>query len=123
MADLGRALQEINALPTEQRKPWTSILTDVLKNMRFGHPKGDQPDACVNFGAGFFHGTTPSTPGAEFTIAHGFGRVPYLAFPVLRLDAVGSRIVPLTVTRAADDKRVYLSSTIADAPICLVVEG
>lgn len=123
MADLGRALLEINALPADQRKTWTSILTDILKNMRFGHPKGDQPDPCVNLGAGFFHGTTPNTPGDEFTIAHGFGRVPYLAMPVLRLDAVGSRTVPLTVTRAADDKRLYLSSTIANAPVCLVVEG
>jgi hypothetical protein len=26
----------------------------ILKDMRFGHPGGEQPDPCMNFGAGFF---------------------------------------------------------------------
>lgn len=76
-----------------------------------------------NVGGGFFHVTTHATPGSEFTIPHGFGRIPYLLLPVLPLDVVGSQLVPLTVNRAADDKRIYLTSSVASAPITVAVEG
>lgn len=123
MADLGTIEQEINSLPAAIRPTMLRIFRAFMKDMRFGHPKGEQPDPMTNFGGGFFHGTTPSTPGDEFTIAHGFGRTPYLAFPALRLDAVGSSVVPLTVSRVADDRRVYFTSTEADAPVTLIIEG
>lgn len=123
MAALGAIESEIKSLPVEMRATMLRIFRSFLKDIRFGHPTGDVPDPLVNMAGGFFHGTTPSTPGVEFSIAHGFGRVPYLAVPILRLDAVGSSIVPLTVSRAADDKRLYFTSTIADAPISLSVEG
>lgn len=123
MADLGFVLSEVKSLPEAERPTFTRIFTNILKEMRFGHPVGEQPDACVNFGGGFFHGTTPATPGDEFSITHGFGRVPYLAIPLLLLDTVGSSVVPLTVSRAADDKRVYFTATIASAPISVYIEG
>ncbi len=123
MSDLGSVESEINSLPVELRPTFLRIFRSILKDMRFGHPNGSGTDPCLNFGAGFFHGTTPSSPGDEFTIAHGFGRTPYLASPVLLLDTVGSSMVPLTVSRVADDKRVYFTSTIADAPVSLVIEG
>jgi hypothetical protein len=107
----------------EQRATMLRIFRAFLKDIRFGHPTGDVPDPTLNMAGGFYHGTTPSTPGTEFTIAHGFGRVPYLAVPVLRLDAVGSSIVPLTVSRVADEKRLYFTSTVASAPVSLAVEG
>jgi len=123
VADLGSLEAELNGLPVEIRATFLRIFRAVLKDMRFGHPKGEQPDPMLNFGGGFFHGTTPASPGDEFTIAHGFGRVPYLAFPVLMLDTVGSSVVPVTVSRAADNKRLYFTSTIASAPVTLGVEG
>lgn len=99
------------------------IFRGFLRDIRFGHPTGEQPDPALNMGGAFFHGTTPATPGETFTIAHGFGRVPYLAVPVLMLDAVGSSTVSLTVAREADDKRVYFTSTEASAPISVFIEG
>ncbi len=123
MADLGFVLRELNALPAELRPVFTRILTEVLKQLRFGHPTGAQPDPMTNFGGGFFQGTTGAIAGDEFTIAHGFGRTPYLAWPVLPLDQVGSRVVDLMVTRAADDKRLYLSSATTSAAFSLAVEG
>lgn len=123
MADLGTIEQEINSLPAALRPALLRIFRSILKDIRFGHPNGTQPDPLLNLGGGFFHGVTPATPGDEFTIPHGFGRTPYLAFPILRLDAVGSSVVPLTVSRAADDKRIYLTSTIASTPVSLAVEG
>src|SRR5689334_13953066 len=109
MADLGFFEAEIRSLPADERPTMLRLFRALLKDIRFGHPTGTQPDPMLNIGGGFFHGTTPATPGTEIAIAHGFGRVPYLALPVLRLDAVGSSIVPLTVSRVADDKRLYLT--------------
>lgn len=123
MSDFGAIASEINSLPAELRPVLLRIFQSVVKDGRFGHPKGAQPDPCQNFGAGFFHGTTASVADTEFSITHGFGRTPYLVIPVLPLDTVGARIVPLTVTRAADDKRVYLSSSAESAPVTLYVEG
>lgn len=123
MADLGYLNSIVNTLPQEMRKPILDIVTAIVKDIRFGHPQGEQPDPMTNIGGGFFHGTTPATPGDEFSIEHGFGRIPYLALPVLRLDAVGSSVVPVTVARAADVKRIYLTSTIANAPVSFAVEG
>lgn len=123
MASLSLVQAKLNALPAALRAPMLEIFTAILRDVRFGHPLGEQPDPCTNFGAGFFTATTAAIGGDEFTVTHGFGRVPYLAIPVLPLDSVGSQIVPLTVTRAADDRRIYLSSPTASADICLVVEG
>lgn len=124
MADIGSIRQKLQALPKELRPVLIDVLTEILKtNIRFGHPTGDTNDPCVNMGGAFLHGTTPSSPGDEFTIAHNFGRAPYWAMPGMRLDSVGSSTVPLTVSRAADERRIYLTSTIADAPVSLFVEG
>lgn len=123
MADLGFIETEIKSLPVEMRPTFLRIFRAFLKDIRYGHPTGDQPDPTLNMGGGFFHGTTPATPGDEFTIAHGFGRVPYLAVPILRLDSIGSSVVSLTVSRDADDKRVYFTSTEASTPISVFIEG
>jgi len=67
--------------------------------------------------------TTPSTPDEEFSIVHNIGSIPYNLIPCLPLDTVGAQMVDLTVTRAADIARVYLSSSVADAPITVFVEA
>lgn len=123
MADLGFVEREINALPATLRPVFLRIFQAILKDLRLGHPVREQPDPLTNFGGGFFTGTTAAVANDEFTLAHGFGRTPYLAYPVLCLDTVGSRVLDLQVTRAADDKRIYLSSPIQSADVTIVVEG
>jgi hypothetical protein len=123
MAALGTVENEIKTLPANLQPTMLRIFRAFLRDLRFGHPTGETNDPLVNFGGAFLYGTTPSAPGDTVTIAHGFGRTPYLAIAGLRLDAVGSSIVPLTVQRAADDKRIYLTSTESDAPFTLLVEG
>lgn len=103
------------------RRALKAIFDYVLKNLRFGRP-GDQ-EPTENFQASYVEGTTHNTPGTEFSILHGRGSAPYLVIPVLDVQTVGSQVVPLAVTRAADSKRIYLTSTIADAPVVLYVEG
>lgn len=121
MADLGFVEREIASLPREMRPALTRIFQAVLKGLRIGHPAQGEPS--TNFSAAFYEFTTPATPGDTFTIAHQFGRAPYLAIPVLALDTVNAVVVPLTVQRAADEKRIYLTSSEASATGLLYVEG
>lgn len=114
---------KLQGLPEALRQPLKEIFTELTRNLRYGHPLGEQPDPCMNFAAGFFTGTTAAIANDEFSIAHNFGRVPYLAFPILALDTVGSTTPVLRVTRAADDKRVYLSSPTVNTDLVLVIEG
>ena len=123
MANFGYVTQEINGLPAALRPIFLRIFQSVLKDLRIGHPTGENPDPLENFGGGFYHTTTPSVAGTELSIAHGFGRTPYLLLPVLPLDVQGAQIVPLTVSRVADDRRLYLTSTIINAPISVWIEG
>lgn len=78
-------------------------------------------DKATNFQAYFLQSTTASSTG-EFSIVHGLGRAPYLAIPVLPLDSSGAVLPPLEVSRAADDQRVYLRSTMTNTPFFLLVE-
>lgn len=121
MANLGFLETKINALPKEIRAIVLDLFRSFIRDLRLGHPTDGE--AMENFGGAFYDVTTHATPGSEFTIPHGFGRTPYLLLPVLPLDVQGAQIVPLTVSRIADDKRVYLKSSIASAPITVGLEG
>jgi hypothetical protein len=123
VANLASVEAQINGLPVAMRPLFFQIFRTILRDLRFGHPTFEASDPCENFGAGFFHGTTAAVADTEFSIAHGFGRVPYLVIPVLPLDTVGAQIVPLTVTRVADDKRLYFSSPTQSASVSVYVEG
>lgn len=123
MSSLGLITAKLNGLPENLRQPLLEIFTELTRNMRFGHPLLEQPDPCMNFASGFFTGTTAAIANTEFSIVHNFGRVPYLAFPILALDSVGSTTPVLTVTRAADAKRLYLSSPTTSTDIVIVAEG
>jgi hypothetical protein len=123
VADPAYIESELNALPPDVRVVMVRVFRDFLRDLRFGHSTGTPPDPATNFGAGFFTATTPAVANTEFTITHTFGRAPYLALPVLRLDAIGSQIARLMVTRAADADFLYLSSPDVNVPVTLVVEG
>lgn len=123
MADLASLLSKLSGLDAATKKAFTALFTELVPDIRFGHPTGELRDPAKNIGGGFVRGTTSAIANQEFTVAHRFDRVPYLAWPVLPLDQVGSQIPPLTVTRAADDKRLYFSSSETDVPFSLFVEG
>ena len=103
------------------RRSLRLIFDYVLANLTFGPP--DDQTRARNFQCYYYTTTTPAVAETEFTIAHGLGTTPYLLLPVLNLQTVGAKVVPLTVTRAPDATRVYLSSTVASAPICVLMEG
>lgn len=103
------------------KKVLGSVFNYVLRDIRFG--QGIDEERSVNMGGGFYAATTPAVANTEFSIPHGFGRIPYLVIPVLPLSQVGSTIVPLRVERAADAMRVYLSSSATSEPITVYIEG
>lgn len=102
------------------RKSLTDVFRYVLGNLRFGRPS--QPRA-ENMQLYFVSGTTAAVANDEFSIAHGLATAPYLLIPVLDLQTVNAAIVPLTVTRAADASRIYLSSAEAGVTFTVLVEA
>lgn len=122
MADQGFVESQLAGVPDSGlKKILASIFKYVLKDVRFG--RAEDTEASTNFGGGFFEGTTHATPNTEFSIEHSFGRPPYLLIPVLPLDAVGANIVPLQLERAADARKIYLSSSVASATFVVYLEG
>lgn len=111
----------IGSLDAVTKKALKAIFDYVLKNLRVGRPGHQEPSE--NFQASFVEGTTASVANQEFSILHGRDSAPYLAIPVVDLGTIGSKVVDLTVTRAADGSRVYFSSSVTDAPIRLLLEG
>lgn len=100
----------INALPQEIRYPIQQALYYISDNWRLGD--GDKAENAAWYA---FESTTASIANTEFTIAHGIGSTPGRLIPVLRLNEVGDQIVPLVVSRAADNQNVYLKSTSTSA--------
>jgi hypothetical protein len=121
MANLVAIEAALGGLPSAQKVALMNAFREIIKGMRFGRPVDGHP--AENFAGGFYAAVTPSVAGEEFSIAHDFGIAPYLVVPVLDVRTVGLRTVPLAVSRVADARRVYLTSTVADAPVILFVEG
>jgi hypothetical protein len=69
-----------------------------------------------------FNSTTAATANEEFSIRHGMGMLPSKLVPVLDLNQVGSQIVPLVVSRAPDEQRVYLKSSSTGAVFQVYLE-
>ena len=115
------------ALQPETRPAWRLFIQYMLSTVTGGRvePGATQVDRGANLQWYPVTATTPSTPNEVFSIQHGLpaGRTPYAAYPVLPLNVVGAQMVPLTVAQAADGQRIYLSSSEADAPVYLMIEG
>jgi hypothetical protein len=71
---------------------------------------------------GYFEVSTTAASTGEFSIQHGLSVAPTLAIPVLDVGQPGAQLVPIEITRAADDRRIYLKSTSTGARITLLVE-
>jgi hypothetical protein len=121
MANASYAKSLIRSLPDPVRRGLEPLLDYLFGNLRLGRCQAGSRAENLQLYA--LSGTTHGTPGEEFSMAHGLGVAPYLLLPVLPLDTVGAALVPLTVTRVADSQRVYLSSSVADAPVRVLVEG
>jgi hypothetical protein len=111
----------VGGLDPDMKRVFVRVFDYVLNNLRIGRPDGGE--RAENLQAYFIEGTTPAVANTEFSIAHGLGQAPYLLVPVLDLTTVGKQSPRLTVTKAADGVRVYLSSPDTSAPFSAMVEA
>lgn len=119
MADIGGVKSYFGALSADVKLALTQTFDYVLNNLSLGAVEHQK--RATNLQAYYLLGTTPAVAQTEFSIAHGLGYTPSVLIPVAGLDQVGSQIVPLSVSRAADDKRVYLKSSSTSAAMAVLV--
>jgi hypothetical protein len=120
VADLGFVKARIAGLATAaDKKIWTDVFTHVLQTISFGEPTHETK--APNLNGYYYTSTTPTVANTEFSIAHGMGSRPRLAIPIVDVSQPGAQLVPLRVSRAADAKRVYFTSTSTSAVFTVLV--
>jgi len=122
MADIGYIRSQLVGIKDETaRRILTTIFEHVLGNLREGSPR--HQTRSENFQRYWENSTTASDTG-EFSFAHGLVSTPQYAIPVLELDKPGAKLVPLEVSRAADNRRIYLKTSAGstNAPFLLLIE-
>jgi len=118
MADIAGVEAELGSLPAEHKKALGAAFRYVLNNLSWVRlDRGRAQNAQVYY----VSGTTPAGAQTEFSLAHGLGSTPSYLIPVLPLDEVGGQLVPLQISRAADDRRVYLKSSSTSAAITVLI--
>jgi hypothetical protein len=110
MASKGYIDALLNKLPSEQRVIFSQIFDEVLREFRIG-----DSDKAQNFAWFAVESTTHATANTEFSVVHGMASAPSRFIPSLRLDVSGSQLVPLRVSRVADAKRAYFTSSSTSA--------
>lgn len=121
MATPGYVRGLLGSLPDDLRRALGNVFEYTLANWRVGLP-GHQKRA-ENAQWIQLDGTTPSTANTEFSIAHGLGTAPRVAFPCLDLTSSGTQMIPLVNSRTADGSRVYFRSSSTSAAFTLFVES
>lgn len=120
MADSGIVTNYWAGTNNAVRKAAQAAFTYILKNLKIG-PAEDQGIA-GNMGGVWYQVTTSSVANREFSLAHQQNQTPTMVMPGMPLNVVGASVVPLEVSRAADDQRVYLTSSSTGASVYLYVE-
>lgn len=110
----------LNSLEEGVKRILNPTFEYVLDNMRFGYP--EPGTRAENFSIFWFTATTSSVANTEFSIEHGLNVIPVSIHQSLPGDVVGASLVNLTTTRAADGRRVYLSSPSTSAVIYVGLE-
>lgn len=117
MAAFGYVQTLLNTLDAAIRVPLASAFEFTLRELSLGSSiKAD------NFNWFKVTGTTHATANTEFSIAHGMDHAPSKLIPVLKLDSTGGQVVPLSVSRVSDAKRIYLRSSSTGATFLAYLE-
>ena len=123
MADIGFVRSQLGGISDATTKRiLISVFEHLLANIRLGVP--EHQVRAENLQA-YFQMSTTASDTSEFSIVHGMLTTPHYAIPLLELDKPGSKAGGLTVSRAADSRRIYLKADAGstNAPITLLVEG
>ena len=111
MSAKGYIEQLINGWPDDGER---SILSQAFEYVMRDGRVGDDNKA-ENFAWFQVESTTASASGTEFSVVHGMETIPSRFIPSLKLDTVGDQLVPLRVSRIADAKRAYFTSSSTSA--------
>ena len=124
MADASYIKSLFGGVDEAVKKAAEQAFTYALTNFKIGPfvPMDELARRATNFQWYWLSGTTPAAAQTEFSIARGLGRAPNVIIPVLPLDQVGSQLIPLQVSKAADANRVYLRSSSTSAAFSVLVE-
>lgn len=120
MADLGALRSFFGGLPSDLKLSLSNFTNYAFRNLRVGLPGHLKP--AENMSWVQLDGVTSSVASQVFSIAHGLGSAPRVAFPCLDLTSSGTQMVPLVSDRVADATRVYLRSTSTSAAFTMFVE-
>jgi len=125
MANLGLVQSYLSSVPATQRPALLQAFLEVLQNFTAGRPEPGvtQIERACNLRWYPVSFVTSSVANREVAIPHGLPTAPYLVIPVLDPTEVGGQLVPLKVTRIADNEFVYLSSSVTNATVTIFVEG
>ena len=118
MAVKGYIDSQLNALPAELRYPLQQAFHYLMDNWRVGTGVRAENAQLYRISS-----TSHATANTEWSVRHGLGSTPTQLLQVLDLSVVNAQIVPLTVSRAADHERLYLTSSSTGAVMTLLVEG
>lgn len=121
MAASAYAKSLIGGLSADIRQALSKVFEFILDgNLRFGAVEHQQ--RAENFAGLFLTSTTASVTNTEFSIAHGLVNTPRVIIPVIDPGSVGSQMVTLTVSRAADSKRIYFKAASTSAVFTVYAE-
>lgn len=122
MATSSYAKSLLGGIPSELKSAFTRVMEYIFDgNLRFGAI--DHQQRAENFAGVFLNSTTAATANQEFSMLHGLTRVPNVVIPVLDPRAVNARLIgDLTISRAADEMRVYFTSASTGAAFTIYLE-
>lgn len=125
MATSSHARALLGGLGADVKKAFGDILDYVFNNnLAFGPIDADDAQTrTTNFAGRYVKVTTHGTANTEAAIAHGLSRTPNVIWQVTSPRVVNSRFLgDLTISRAADDTRIYLKSASTGVTLWMYVE-
>jgi hypothetical protein len=105
VANKGYISNLLNKLPVDFKSNIVEAFDHTLDTFQLGGNR-----KAMNFRWYACTSTTAATADAEFSVEHGLEAAPSKLIPIIDLTQIGSKMPVLTVTRAPDASRVYLSS-------------
>ena len=125
MATSSQARTLLGGLTADIKKALGEVFDYMLNgSLAFGPIDADTAQTrTTNFSGRYVKVTTPGTASQEVAVAHGLGRIPNVVWQVTSPRVVNSRFLgDLTVSRAADDMQVYLTTGSTGATVWLYLE-
>lgn len=125
MATSSQVKALIGGLASDIKKALGEAFDYVLKNsLAFGPiDSGAAQTATTNFAGRYVRFVTSGTANQEANAVHGLGRIPNVCWQVVSPRVVNGRFVgDLTISRAADENRLYCTSASTGVTLFLYVE-